>query len=133
MNIGTEKRSKILERSLLLESMSCAYFAKLIAIENHLDTISFGNRSTSLSKRNQDWNNVERIQNEPYFGWLENAIATYQNTLNIKTVSWENKLGLIPRAEIIEEDHPLQIDQKKGITMAKATLIVQHILKQYHK
>ena len=38
-------------------------------------------------KRNDDWNNPSRINNDPYFGWLQNEIPTYENTLNLKIIS----------------------------------------------
>ena len=83
-------------------------------------------------KRNEDWNNENRIDNESYFGWLQNEIPTYENTLNLKTISKENEPGNIPNAEIIEENNQLQVDQQNGITLEKAIEIVQKILMIQH-
>ncbi|MGV0923926.1 DUF2199 domain-containing protein [Empedobacter tilapiae] len=83
-------------------------------------------------KRNEDWNNENRIHNEPYFGWLQNEIPTYENTLNLKIIAKENGLDLIPNAEIIEENHSLQIDQQNGISFEEAINIAQKILKIQH-
>ncbi|WP_312824337.1 DUF2199 domain-containing protein [Epilithonimonas sp.] len=83
-------------------------------------------------KRNDDWNNSERTDNEPYFGWLENEIPTYFDTFHLETISRENEVGLIPSLEIIDENHPLYFDQQNGITLEKAQKIVQNILEKQH-
>ena len=49
-----------------------------------------------------------------------------------KIIARENEPGIIPKAEIIEENHPLQFDQENGITKEKAIKIVQQILKKFH-
>ncbi|MGC4041888.1 MAG: hypothetical protein QM710_14185 [Flavobacterium sp.] len=49
IDIGIEKRKNILAISLMLEGMTSAFLAQLIGIENHIETISFGNKSSSLS------------------------------------------------------------------------------------
>jgi len=83
-------------------------------------------------KRNDLWTNPARINEPPYFGWLQTVIPTYRETLNIKTMSYEQSLDSIPRLEIIEENHPLQIDQKNGINLKRAFEIVDEIMKKEH-
>lgn len=48
-DIGLDKRTTILTYALLLETISSTFLANLIGIEKPLDSISFGNKSTSLS------------------------------------------------------------------------------------
>lgn len=93
---------------------------------------------TSISKenfikRNDLWTNPDRIKEPPYFGWLQTRIPTYGECINIKTIAYEQPTGLIPSLEIVEEDHPLYLDQKNGITLKKAFLIVDEIMKEQHK
>ena len=107
-----------------------------IPIINYKENLNF-DIWTSISeenfiKRNEDWENANRINNEPYFGWLQNEIPTYKNTLNLKTISKENEPGIIPNAEILEENNQLQVDQQNGITLEKAIEIAQKILKIQH-
>ncbi|OCK53224.1 hypothetical protein BA768_01320 [Chryseobacterium sp. CBo1] len=83
-------------------------------------------------KRNENWNDEERIHLEPYFGYLQNEIFGYQNTLNLHTVSIENKPGIIPNVQVIDDSHQLYSDQKNGISLEKAKSIVQNILKIHH-
>lgn len=84
-------------------------------------------------KRNDLWTNPERVNEPPYFGWLQTIIPTYGETLNIKTMAYEQPAGLIPALEIIEENHPLYIDQKNGISLEKALTIVDEVMRNAHK
>ncbi|HEY6063418.1 MAG TPA: hypothetical protein VIV35_07395, partial [Chitinophagaceae bacterium] len=55
------------------------------------------------------------------------------NTINIKTLVTEQEVGLIPSIKVIEENHPLTIDQHNGISFKIATRKVQEILEAFHK
>ncbi len=108
-----------------------------IPINDYEENLNFDIWTTisedNFIKRNQDWTNPNRINNEPYFGWLQNEIPTYENTLNLEIITKENEPDIIPNAFIINENHPLYDDQKNGISFKKAEEIVQKILKEYHK
>ena len=95
-----------------------------IPILDHHQNLIF-NVWTSISeddfrKRSQLWDNPDRVNEEPYFGWLQTTVPTYGDTINIKAVATENEVGLIPAIEVIEEGHPVAIDQRNGITFEKA-------------
>jgi Uncharacterized protein conserved in bacteria len=89
---------------------------------------------TSISEKNFErrmdlWNNPDRTSEPPYFGWLDTIVPGYRNTLNLKTMAQEQEPGTIPDIYVTENDHPLSIDQQKGITMNKVLDIVSIILK----
>jgi hypothetical protein len=107
-----------------------------IPITDHNEDLLF-NVWTSISNdnfnlRNSMWDDPERVHNNPYFGWLQTLVPTYGNTLSLKTVAREQEIGLIPSIEVIEEDHPLTIDQKNGISFEMAVKKVDAILKDFH-
>lgn len=79
------------------------------------------------------WENPKRVDQDPYFGWLQTDIPTYVDTLNIKTKAYECEVGLIPDIFVYEEDHQLTIDQRDGITFKQASEIVKEILRIDHK
>lgn len=83
--------------------------------------------------RNSIWNDKDRSSHGPYFGWLETMVPTYGNTINIKTMAYENGAGAIPNIQVFEEDHPLTNDQREGITFDKAQEKIQTILAKLHK
>jgi hypothetical protein len=81
--------------------------------------------------RNDLWNSAARIFQEPYFGWLQTTIPNYEDTLNIKTLAFENEVGLIPNVKVIEDLHPLTIDQQNGIMFNDALVKVKHIMSKW--
>jgi hypothetical protein len=107
-----------------------------IPIIDHNENLIF-NVWTSISEENfgirmELWNDPNRINQQPYFGWLQTFVPTYGDTLNLKTIAIEQGIDLIPEIKMIEEDHPLTTDQEKGITYKRAVEIVDEILKKEH-
>jgi len=83
--------------------------------------------------RNDVWHDDDRTKHGPYFGWLQTIVPTYDQTINIKTMAYENEPGLIPTIKVIEDLHPLKTDQEKGITFKEALEKVQIIMANSHK
>ena len=79
------------------------------------------------------WGDPKRVDQEPYFGWLQTIVPTYDDTLNIKTIAIEQSVGLIPEIKVIEENHHLKIYQDNGITFKKAMEIVDKVMKEHHQ
>jgi hypothetical protein len=66
----------------------------------------------------------------PFFGWLCTHISYYaEATLLLKTRAHFRTGGLRPFIELEPTDHPLAVDQRSGITLARAWEIVHH----YHQ
>ncbi len=108
----------------------------IIPITDYKENLTF-NVWTSISEenfsiRNNLWSDPNRINQQPYFGWLQTIVPTYGNTINIKTIAIEQEIGLIPNIKVVEENHPLTIDQQNGITFKVAVEKVEAILKGYH-
>jgi hypothetical protein len=65
------------------------------------------------------------IEDEPpKFGWLSNNIDIYPNTLNLATHVHLRPGKLRPAIELEPTDHPLAIEQRRGITLARVEEIV---------
>jgi hypothetical protein len=63
----------------------------------------------------------------PFFGWLCTRIAYYPpDTLMLKTRAHFRGGNLRPAIELEPTDHPLAVDQREGITLAKAWEIVHY-------
>jgi len=132
-----ERRIEIQESLCVVDGQHFFHRGRLaIPINNHDQDLIF-NVWTSISgdnfkKRNDLWNDPNRIREEPYFGWLQTTVPTYGDTLNIKTIAIENEVGFIPTIRMIEEGHQLMIDQENGISFDKALEIVDIILTSGH-
>lgn len=133
-----EKRIELNESLCIVDREHFFHRGRLIIPikEYHQDLIF--NVWTSISrdnfiKRNDLWKNPERVNEEPYFGWLQTTIPTYGDTINLKTIAIENEVGLIPNIIMIQDEHQLTIDQTAGITLSRALEIVGFILVSGHK
>jgi hypothetical protein len=108
-----------------------------IPINNHDEDLIF-NVWLSISKdnfikRNEIWNNPERVNEEPYFGWLQSLLPLYDDTINIKAIAREKPIPYIPEVEIIEDNHPIQKDQQNGISLEWALKFVDFFIESSHK
>ena len=60
----------------------------------------------------------------PYKGRLNNSLAVYPETLNLKLEITLQPVGMRPLFKIQEETHPLAIEQQSGITCKRAMELV---------
>lgn len=79
----------------------------------------------SLSKENYErmaqlWDRQGREAEPPYFGWLSTQLPVYSpTTINLKTHLHTRPLGERPLIELEPTDHPLAVEQRTGITLAR--------------
>jgi hypothetical protein len=74
---------------------------------------------------------VEGRETEPPFpGWLNTAIPLYGDTINLEVLVHTMPVGRRPHFEIVDEDHPLAIEQRRGITLDRIHQIAEAILAQ---
>jgi hypothetical protein len=73
--------------------------------------------------------NRGREAEPPMFGWLMAALPTYEpSTLSLKTMVHTRPLGLRPLVELEPTDHPLAVEQREGITLARVQQIAEQLL-----
>ena len=58
----------------------------------------------------------ERVNEPSYFGWFSNRIWQYPDTLNLKCNVISRAPGLRPSIQLEPTDHPLAVEQRKGIS-----------------
>jgi hypothetical protein len=69
--------------------------------------------------------NFESAEIGPFFGWLCTSIRYYEGgTLHLKTMAHFQGGTLRPKIVVEPTDHPLAVDQREGISLAKAWEIV---------
>lgn len=84
----------------------------------------------SLSEKNfrrmlELWDDPNRINEPPYFGWLSTYLPHYPQTLSLKTQVHTREVGVRPYIELEPTDHPLAIEQREGITLARVQEIAE--------
>lgn len=130
-----EQRVKLTENLCIVDDY---YFHKgelMIPINDYPKDLIFNVWMTitkeNFELRNTLWHDPERLKQQPYFGFLQNIVPTYDNSFYLKALACENNVGFTPDIVVIEENHPLRIDQLNGITLKEAHEKVQLILKDW--
>jgi hypothetical protein len=132
-----DKRVELTESLCVVDEEHFFHRGRMIIPINDYKEDLIWNVWTSISKenfikRNDSWNDPDRVKEGPYFGWLQTTIPTYPAILNIKTMAYEQEVGYIPEIKSIEENHPLTFDQENGIALQKVLGIVDIILRGLH-
>lgn len=76
----------------------------------------------------QLWEQPGRESEPPYFGWVSTSLPGYPETLNLKSLVHTREIGRRPRVELEPTDHPLAVEQRQGITLARVREIAEFIL-----
>ncbi|MBS0201512.1 MAG: DUF2199 domain-containing protein [Planctomycetes bacterium] len=82
---------------------------------------------SSLKRIGELWQLPGREQEPPCFGWLCTSLPTYPETLLLKTNVHIRPVGRRPFVELEPTDHPLAVEQRTGITMARVRKIAEAV------
>lgn len=75
------------------------------------------------------WDNANRENIvPPKFGYLSNPIPLYDDTMNLHLNVHTMPIGEVPLLEVEPTMHPLAVDQREGITLARAHEMAQLLL-----
>lgn len=75
------------------------------------------------------WTDPKRAAEPPSFGWLSTELSLYEpETLNLKTMVHSQPVGIRPTVELEPTDHPLAVEQRMGITLARVRDIAERLL-----
>lgn len=80
---------------------------------------------TNFKRASKRWHDPNRIEEPPYFGWLCNSLPGYPETLSLKTNVHTRPVGIRPFIEVEPTEHPLAVEQRDGITMARVVEIAE--------
>jgi hypothetical protein len=65
------------------------------------------------------WDVPDRASDPPYFGWLCSRIPEYPSVANLKLSVQSRSPGVTPLLTLEPIGHPLAVDQRQGITIAR--------------
>ena len=88
----------------------------------------------SLSEQNflratELWETEGRETEPPYFGWLQTALPCYpETTMNLATNVHTKPVGERPFIELEPTNHPLAVEQRNGISIARVQEIAEMCL-----
>jgi hypothetical protein len=84
--------------------------------------------AANFARTNELWTTPGREQEPPYFGWLSTALPYEPSTLSLKTHVHTQPVGERPLIELEPTDHPLAVEQRTGITLARVQEIAAQML-----
>ena len=84
---------------------------------------------TNFARTHELWTTPGREREPPYFGWLSTEIPIYHpTTLSLKTHVHTQPVGRRPLVVLEPTDHPLAVEQRTGITVARVQRIAEEVL-----
>jgi hypothetical protein len=103
-----------------------------IPVHEHAEPLSWG-VWCSLSQETfvrygEIFDKVDRDSGESFFGWLCSAVPGYLDTQLLKTMVRVRPWPTRPFVELEPTDHQLAIEQREGITVARAREIAERIM-----
>ncbi len=101
-----------------------------IPVHGQEDPFGFGVWVSQKEENYQTYvDNFESGSIGPFFGWLSNQLSCYdEDTFCLKTVAHFRGDGQRPLIEVESTDHPLSVDQRNGISLERAWMLVHHYM-----
>jgi hypothetical protein len=83
---------------------------------------------TNFVRTNELWT-VEGREAEPAFpGWLNTQLPVFGETFNLELSVQTQGVGKRPHFTVVDEEHPLAVEQRNGITMQRVEEIAERML-----
>lgn len=82
----------------------------------------------SFSRIGELWDAEIRDREPPFFGWLCNELAVYPKTFGLKTNVHLRNNGIRPLIVLEPTDHPLAVEQRRGISLQHVEQIASALL-----
>jgi hypothetical protein len=74
------------------------------------------------------WDVSGREASAPMFAWLATELPVYPSTLNLRARIHTRPVGQRPVVELEPAEHPLAVEQRRGITMSRVQEIAAAVL-----
>ncbi|MES2776534.1 MAG: DUF2199 domain-containing protein, partial [Bacteroidota bacterium] len=78
------------------------------------------------------WDDENRILEPPYDGEIATQLEPYPQTSGLTVKIITQKVGVAPKLELPESNHPLYFEQQSGIDMNRVTDFARKILYNHH-
>jgi hypothetical protein len=82
----------------------------------------------SMREMAEHWEDEDRTNLGPYFGWLCTKIPEYADTVFLKTMVHQRPVGQRPFVILDKTDHQLSVDQRAGISPQRMQDIIVKVL-----
>jgi hypothetical protein len=76
-------------------------------------------------RTNDLWTTEGRENEPPFPGWLNTELPLFGNTINLEVSVQTQRVGRRPQFTVVDESHPLAIEQRNGITVERVEEIAE--------
>ncbi len=76
-------------------------------------------------RTNELWTTEGRENEPPFPGWLNTQMPLFGNTYNLEVSVQTQVVGRRPHFTPVDQDHPLAVEQRNGITMERVREIAE--------
>lgn len=103
-----------------------------IPVHGHEEPFSWGVWVSLSLASYQEWVRTfdmpQRADVGPFFGWLNTRLDPYPDTVNLKTMVHLRDNGIRPYIELEATDHPLALEQHRGISAERVARIYRQLV-----
>jgi len=82
----------------------------------------------NFMKTNELWTVEGREAEAAFPGWLNTQLPVFGDTFNLELSVQTQRVGKRPHFRVIDEEHPLAVEQRDGITMRRVEEIAERML-----
>jgi hypothetical protein len=82
----------------------------------------------SFIRANELWTVKGREQEPAFPGWLNTEIPLFGDTLNLEVMVRTQRVGERPQFTVVDQEHPLALEQRNGITMRRVEEIAEAMI-----
>jgi len=78
-------------------------------------------------RTNELWTKEGRENEPPFPAWLNTELPLFGNTINLEVSVQTQRVGRRPQFTVVDESHPLAIEQRNGITVERVEEIAEEM------
>ena len=132
---GEESRIELTSDTCLIDLDGLHRFVRAqleIPIQGTSDSFSWGVwvslSEVSFNRFLELFEEEGRLPGESFFGWLSSSLPEYPETMFLKTRIRSREFPLRPLVELEATEHPLSVDQRDGVPLARAIELAMRLL-----
>lgn len=82
----------------------------------------------SFLRTHELWSTPGRENEPPFPGWLNTELPLYGDTINLEVNVQTQVVGWRPQFTVVDQEHPLAVEQREGITLERVEEIAERML-----
>ena len=83
---------------------------------------------TNFVRTNELWTMEGREAEAAFPGWLNTQLPVFGDTFNLEVSVQTQRVGKRPHFTVVDEEHPLAVEQRNGIKMRRVEEIAERML-----